>query len=145
MATEQTTCRACGAELDDEERADPRTRDDPWVLCDRCYEEEYEFDCCWCQESDHRDYQHAYVVVFDPNEAGLDFPGIYRVERTPYYSQPWVGLGTLHAWALTWVAHVPPDAASDYPCAHLCRGCQARVRKESQYLSCCGAVALLHA
>ncbi len=51
---EVPVCEWCGERLDDEEIEEK--------ICDLCYHEHYEFTCCWCEEYEHEDYQHVYLV-----------------------------------------------------------------------------------
>ena len=136
------TCPSCGEPLTAEEEDAPRTGDDPAVLCDDCYREENEFDCAWCEDSEHQDVQHVLLVVFDAHAAVVALPGVYRIDALPYCSQPAVGHGRLWEDALTWLGYLPACHADGYPCGHLCRRCQRRALDDVLYGTRCGVAAL---
>ncbi len=136
------TCPSCGERLSAAEEASPRTGDDADVLCDACYREFYEFDCCWCEEYDDDEYQHVLLVVFDALEAGVDLPGVYRINETPYYSQPLVGQGRLWEDSLTWLGYLQACLGDGSPCGHLCQRCQRTALAEVLYGTRCGCAAL---
>lgn len=126
MTTTATKCSSCGEDLGQEEAESPRLDDDDGEpICDDCYHEHYEFTCCCCEEYGHVDDQHKLLVVFE--ETSDVKPGVYKVIRTPYVTHAMIGEGWLHPGALERIADVNPDMSSDYPCGHLCAGCQAKV------------------
>ena len=137
------TCSSCGEPLDQCEIDDPRNADDP-ELCDDCYREFYQFICCWCEDDDDNEYQHVLLVVFEPEAIWLDLPGIYGIDRTPYYAQSMIG--PAHVWddCLTWLGYLPGCHADGYPCGHLCRTCQKKALADCLYQARCGAMAVLH-
>ena len=78
-------CAFCGNRLDDEEIDSPRLDECGDSICDECHREHYEFDCCYCEESDHVDVQHYYFAVayqknpanyVDKSGSGKIYPGI---------------------------------------------------------------------
>lgn len=135
-------CTSCGDALEPCEIDHPRSPDEPG-LCDACYREFYEFTCCWCEGSEDLAYQHILLVVFDAAAAGISLPGVYRIDRMPYYSQPAIGAGRLWEDCLTWLGFLPACQGGDYPCGHLCRRCGRRALAASLHETRCGAVAVL--
>jgi hypothetical protein len=124
-------CDACETPLNDEEAETPYARNG-LVWCDRCYREEFEFLCSWCEEYGDVEDQHRYVAVFDAEEAGLALEGFYRVIETRYYTQAMIGCGWLHPRALRWWGHLPPglEEPDGYPVGHFCGGCQQRMLEQ---------------
>ena len=135
------TCTDCGEELDPCEIEDPRRPDEPG-LCDDCSREFYEFTCCWCEDYDGNEYQHVLLVVFNPEAIWFDLPGLYRIDRTPYYTQPMIGPARVWEDCLTWLGFLPGCHADGYPCGHLCRACQRKALAEVLYDTRCGVAAL---
>ncbi len=137
-------CTRCGRDLDEEEAADPRRDEDvdDGILCDECYHEHYEFECCRCGNYDHVKVQHRFLVVFVETNGlfGPVAPGLYRITEFPYYGGPIIGDGWLENHALERAGDIPlrkawnletrdfdliePVPMDDYPCGHLCGHCQ---------------------
>jgi hypothetical protein len=136
------TCTSCGEPLTEEEQDAPRTGDDADVLCDECYHDLNEFDCCWCDASDEDTFQHVLLVVFDAHAAGVALPGVYRIDALPYVSQPLIEHGRLWEDALTWLGSLPACHADGSPCGHLCRRCQRRALDDVLYATRCAVAAL---
>jgi hypothetical protein len=119
-------CEHCERELTNEEIEYPY-EDEP-ECCEDCYCERQHFTCCLCQEHDDKRVQHRLVVIVNEDEE-LDnndlAPGIYRVLRRPYATQPMVGSGWIEETSVSYLAPLPPHIdTGDYPCGHLCRDCQ---------------------
>lgn len=137
-------CTCCGACLSAEDEVDPR-REGTDVLCEDCWHHRHEFPCAWCEEYDDTEVQHRYVAVFDPDAVALALPGLYRVERCPYYTD-----AMLSAWlnedALTWLGYLPADVQREhdagYACGHFCRTCQGRALAHITFMLRCGVAAI---
>jgi len=111
-------CEWCGSSF-----GDFATESEVDGMCYDCYRDKFEFDCCRCQESEHVDHQHIFVVVFDEDEAGVP-GGIYEVVRHPYFTQGLIGGGWLHEWAVRKIrGPVDFQEPGGYPVGHLCRKC----------------------
>jgi hypothetical protein len=137
-----THCAWCGEELTPDEAAYPELRDGDNV-CEQCLCDEEHFTCCWCGNCGEEEEQRRFLVVFDPTELGVALPGLYRVERLPYYLAPLIGHGWLIASALTWLGALPDcHDPGDYPCGHLCAPCQQRALAALTYRRRCMAAAL---
>lgn len=119
-------CTYCGVNLDSEQIQNPRTDKDGDIMCDECYQEHYEFSCCWCQDSDHIDHQHKMLIVDDEKSAKLP-RGVYEITTIPYYCDEII-TSRLYKWALNRIADVPEDLEIEsYPCGHLCIECQKKI------------------
>jgi len=127
LTTEIThDCNCCGCELDGEEQESPRLDADGDPICDGCYQERYEFTCCWCEELEHIDHQHKLLVVDNAEEAGMP-RGVYEIVRKPYYADGMIE-GHLYEDALKRIADVPDGLKIEwYPCGHLCKRCQGKI------------------
>jgi hypothetical protein len=122
-------CWKCATPLDDD--AGYERDNDLW--CNECYDEEYEFPCAWCEEYGDVDDQHAYLLVVDEKEAGLDVPGVYRVTGVPYYTSPLIGRGWFFRSNLRYLGPLPSTFSVEgqwYPCGHVCLACQRRLLVE---------------
>lgn len=139
------TCTSCEEALDQAEIDDPLGGKDSAHLCDDCYRELYQYECCWCEEDDDNEHQAAVLVVFDPAAMLIALPGLYRIDCTSYYSQPLIGPGRLWEDALTWLGYLPACHADGYPCGYLCRRCQRKALADCVYATRCGAMAVLDA
>jgi hypothetical protein len=136
-------CSFCDNDLTDEEMESPRhDPDDGKPVCDECYTDHFEFNCCACEEYGDVEDQHKYIVVFETVDDVE--PGFYRVKSTPYYTSGLIGSSWLHPWALVlvkplpvrWLAYVSitgkeiyqelkaDDLPDGFPCGHLCANCQ---------------------
>lgn len=141
-------CPRCGETLDKDSDGDTYTYAEDG-LCGDCFHEQYEFDCCGCNESGHIDVQHSFCVVFD-KEAGVG-PGLYRVTRNPYYFSDMLGGGLFpHALELLltlpvrWLAYTSItgqkvyykliESDQSYPVGHLCEQCQRKILKPLKQL-----------
>lgn len=137
---ENTECPSCGAPLDDEERESPRLDWEEKPICDDCYQEEYQYRCCNCEEhydqddQDGQDVQHKMLVVFVPTSASYGDkvqPGIYRITGSPYWSTDYFS-SCLHTNKLKWLCKVPDVLQNDehyYPVGHLCEECQQEMKQ----------------
>lgn len=120
-------CSYCGNNLNEDGLENPLTDDERDLMCDECYNDHYEFTCCWCQEYGNKKDQHKMVVVFDDEKAGVP-TGVYRVTDLDYYIISAFGDGWLHDWAIERIGDIPDGADSNgYPCGHLCAECQKKV------------------
>jgi hypothetical protein len=113
------TCEDCGREF-------PEDSEGSGTQCGGCYVEEHCFGCAWCEAYGDVADQHAYVVVFDAWEVGVQLPGLYRVTGVPYYSQSMLGGGMLFRSCIEWVGFLPAMEDDGCPCGHLCKDCQDR-------------------
>ncbi len=123
-------CSYCGDEITDpEERADPR-RDpnDDEVMCDDCYQEHFEFTCCWCKEYASTDVQHEMLVIEDADNEMAEYrKGVYRVVDSPYWSDGMIECNLVPS-SLEWIAELPDGLHVDYySCGHLCAECQGKI------------------
>jgi hypothetical protein len=119
-------CATCGEELDREQSSDPRRDDSGEAICDSCYSDEHEFNCCWCGEYDSVDVQHRMIVLFE--ECGRMDRGIYRIDSFPYYTSDYFNMW-FNEYAMTRLGDVPKDLQAqqdNYPAGHLCEFCQTR-------------------
>ncbi len=120
---EVPVCEWCEERLTDEEIEYPR--DSIQTICDECYHEHYEFTCCWCQEYDHVDHQHVYLILteeFDDLQSG-----IYKIVDFPYFVD-----GMITGWfirsSLERICDLPDGIDTEpHPAGHLCRECQTKV------------------
>jgi hypothetical protein len=140
--TDDIICWGCENPLDEDELESPYERDGH-IWCDDCYHEEFEFTCYWCDEYGDNEDQHRYVVIFDAGACELALPGLYRVNRLPYYSQPMIGQGCILSRAVTWLGYLPPHIGDEswYPAGHLCAYCQRRALAHIAHATDCGIVA----
>src|SRR5690606_34937634 len=107
------------------------TSDDGTVWCDECFRRLFTFHCCKCNDYEHNDNQHRYMVVFDEEEAGIP-RGVYRIIDKPYHISAMVGSGWLCNGSLLRVGEVPDGCDSDgYPCDHLCTTCSEKYEQVS--------------
>lgn len=124
QAPPSTECRYCGDTEQIEGYYDegswPRLDDNGDPICDDCWHDKNEFDCVRCEEYGDTVDMHRYLVVME--ETDDVSPGIYCTVGT-YYVDYMIG-GNLYPWALSRIMDVPRDCTSDYPCGHLCYGCQ---------------------
>ncbi len=130
---EGAKCDWCEYDLDDEERESPRLNGSDEPICDDCYQEEYEFPCCLCENYDEQDVQHEMLVVFVPTSAsGGDKvqPGVYAITGGPYWGTDYFS-SWLDASQLAWLCPLPESLRDDdpfYPVGHLCRDCQKEMQ-----------------
>lgn len=124
------TCERCDEPLTKEEASNPHT-DESWgIMCDECYQEHCEFECCRCLGFEHVDHQHDYVVVFD-QVAGVA-SGIYRVVNTPYWFSDMFNCW-LYASALERIRDIRGiENNIGYPCGHLCLECRPALGLKSR-------------
>jgi hypothetical protein len=130
---DEISCTTCGTRLYDEHEitcARENAAYDDELVCDVCACERDHFLCCRCQECGEQADQHTYVVVVDPEAAGVALPGLYRVEHLPYYWGGWIGGGALWPQAMTWLGLLEGMETEGYPCGHLCADCQCIVLAE---------------
>jgi hypothetical protein len=120
-------CNCCGCKLDSEEFEQPKLDEYGDPICDQCYEEEYEFKCCWCNQHEHNDQADKFLVVANAEEAG--FPhGVYEIVIKPYYRDGMIE-GSLIKSSLKRIADVPEGLKIElYPCGHLCQSCQGKIK-----------------
>lgn len=128
MATKKE-CEWCGEPLTIEEIEYPPKEG---LICDDCYHDHYEFECCICCNYGHVDHQHDFLVVGGKGVRwcgrGPVHRGIYAVLKGPYFGGPMIGSGYLFREALKKVAKLPPKLRMDgYPCGHLCKECQNKL------------------
>ena len=120
-------CQHCGNNLDFEERDDPRRDDCGDPICDECWSEKYEFNCCWCGEYEHIDEQHKMLVVFE-SCGGLE-PGVYSIDSGPYWTSDYFSMW-FNLDCLTRLGNLPRSLAAShegYPSGHLCRNCRDKL------------------
>ena len=136
---EGTKCPNCGYKLDEEERESPRLSWDNEPICDDCYQEEYQYRCCNCEEhydqdEDGQDVQHNMIVVFSPTVSSYGekvLPGVYRVTGGPYWSTDYFS-SCLHSYNLKWLCKLTESFQKEdpfYPVGHLCTDCQQEMEK----------------
>lgn len=94
-----TECGWCGNELTAEESKHPEDRVSEPICCE-CFHEHYEFTCDKCENYEHIDHQHQFLVVYE-KEHGLGLygdvePGIYEIVNFPHYGGPMIGGGWLY-------------------------------------------------
>ena len=120
-------CNCCGRKLDGEEQEQPKLDEDGDPICDQCFEEEYEFRCCWCDQSEHNNHADKFLVVANAEEAG--FPrGVYEIVSKPYFRDGMTE-GSLIKSALKRIADVPEGLKIEwYCCGHLCQSCQGKIK-----------------
>lgn len=136
-------CTSCGEGLDSEETVTPH-REGIYLLCDNCwYGGEDREDCAWCSERVSPESQHRYIAVYKPGAAWLGLPGLYRIERWPYYTDVMIS-AWLHASALTWIGYLPVQTGDGYgsDCGHFCEDCQQKALDHITYTARCSAAAL---
>ena len=143
-----TNCAWCESELSEEECENPYTDEDGDPICDECYHDKYEFECCLCLEYDHVNVQHYYLVVKVPNLGcgGEEIaPGIYYIKRGPYHGGSLIGRKYLFKHNLLRLRDLPngSDLQDDfYPVGHLCRSCVdgLGLPKTKEYIEQCKKV-----
>ena len=128
-----TNCEDNFALCKDEE---PYTDHSGQVICEECYREIYEYDCCFCGDSEDDfdgEHQHKMLVVFTDEFADHSWDpvpsGIYLITDFPYYWSDMMS-GGLFRRSLERVRDVPSeyrDRDYDYPCGHLCLYCQKKM------------------
>jgi len=129
LTAETVLCEWCGSAFDDPaERDDPRRDANGEPICDQCYEDEFQYRCCWCGEYEEIEHRHKLVVVAEPQGfRPRIYRGIYRIVSLPYYADGMIQ-GWLFAHALKKICPLPEGIDTrDYPCGHLCRECQQKV------------------
>lgn len=130
---EKTVCSYCGNDLVGEELGNPhRDPNDDEMMCDECYQEHFEFECCRCLNYDSTEHQHDYLVVYE--QVGDVKPGIYRVISYPYHGGALIGDSWLFANSLQRIRALEEPAEDDpyYPCGHLCLECQNTLKLPTQ-------------
>lgn len=136
------TCTFCGAALDDDEAADPRREGDD-ILCDACWDARHTYECWLCLETEDETERHTYLVVMDPARCDLALPGLYRIDRTPYYWDGMLAAG-IYPRAVTWLGYLPepPDAEGSYAAGDLCARCRRACLDHITYMARCSVAAL---
>lgn len=136
--TEWEYCSWCGREFRDNEQP---YEDEEGVcgnsgdpLCYDCWNENYQFVCCWCQEHGLKKHQHKMLVVAEADRVSTlhrDVPeGVYRITKTPYYASGIIS-SRLYGDAIERLTDLPEGIDTGwYPCGHLCENCQAKIEKE---------------
>ena len=131
-----THCTWCSCEFDEEEKENPRADCDNNPICDDCYHNEYEFTCCYCEDSGDNDNQHKMAVVFVPTRAawGDDIPvGIYRVRGGPYWGHNYFS-SWLYSDKIEYICTLPDELKDDdpyYSLGHLCSECQVKIEQRA--------------
>ena len=132
MLAEGAECPWCGCDFDDEERESPRmSGDDP--ICDQCYQDEYEFTCCRCEDYGEQDIQHELLVVFVATSSSYGEkvqPGLYTITGGPYWATDYFS-SWLNPDKLIWLCSLPESLQDEdpyYPVGHLCSECQAEMK-----------------
>jgi hypothetical protein len=121
--TQTTDCSYCGNLLSEDELESPYTDEDNDIICDECEHEHFQFQCCKCEEYDHIDVQHYYLIVADDVDKSIP-PGIYYIKGGPYFGGPLIGELGLFANKLLRLRDLPTNIdTGGYPCGHLCRTC----------------------
>lgn len=119
-----SNCEYCGNALAGEEVESPYKDEGGYLMCDECYREHKQFICDLCEEYGDIKDQHKMLIVWDSEEARVS-AGLYKVKKLPYYTANMLGDGWIHPWAVERIDNVPrPQNDDDYPCGHLCGGCQ---------------------
>lgn len=118
---ERVECEWCGERLEDEEAADPRRDAGGDLMCDQCWHDEYEFTCAFCENYEHNDHQHDFLVVWQKT-TGVE-PGVYRTLGS-YWTSDMFSMW-LHPDQLERVGDIPKGkGGGHYPCGHLCLKCR---------------------
>lgn len=122
-----TRCSFCGDAFDHEEAENPRTDpNDGTSICDKCYNQHFEFECIRCASYGDIEDQHRYLVILE--ECGGFGPGIYRINRRPYYTSNyfdmWWNKGCLSRLRDADGKYANFD---EFPSGHLCFGCQCEM------------------
>lgn len=94
-------CDTCGDELDEGELEAPRTNDDDEILCDKCYEVQYQEYCPVCEEYGEKPEKptdaYFFLSVESAQREGIK-PGVYHVLDYPVFSAALAGLGPTILW-----------------------------------------------
>jgi hypothetical protein len=116
-------CSWCGAQLGGDEIESPYRDTDGDLLCDECYHDNFEFTCCLCENYEHTDHQHDYLVIFE--KCGGLARGVYRIKSFPYYTSNYFSMWW-NRESLAKVHGLPWKFSSDdgYPSGHICWGCR---------------------
>jgi len=132
-----TECEYCGNALTPEEVEHPEPEGN---ICNSCYRDHFEFDCCRCGNPEHIDHQHVFCAVFEAlTGLGGDVePGVYELVRFPYYADGVIE-GYVYHESFRRVRDLDFESTDDYPMGHLCRTCrkdlklrQSKVGRELQ-------------
>ncbi len=119
-----TSCSFCGNAFDEEESQSPsRDPNDGQSVCDRCYSDNFTFDCVRCGSEGDIEDQHRYLIILE--ECGGLGPGIYRINDRPYFTSNYFNMW----WNVRCLSRLR-DADGRYanlyefPSGHLCYECQ---------------------
>lgn len=118
-----------GCELDSDELENPKRDAEGTVWCDECWRRVFTFDCVACDNYEHEENQHRYLVVANEDEAEIP-TGVYRIVGKPYALVSILGPGSLSKICLLRVGDNPARLnMGGYPCGHLCVSCSEPYEK----------------
>lgn len=81
-------CSYCGNDLDEEEVENPRRDESEDIMCDQCYEDNYQNYCSLCEETydkPTKPEETFFVVAKEVSEECEVEPGFYKVLDWPYW------------------------------------------------------------
>jgi hypothetical protein len=133
--SENIKCTWCGDDLEEEQAKDPRLDIAGDPICDGCYESEYMFTCCKCEEYEEKEYQGSIgslLVVTEEIDGDRKRvkPGVYEIVKHPFYVDYMVG-GHLIEDSLKHLCAVPEGVDNGgYPSGFLCCECAEKLKEE---------------
>lgn len=135
--TETQKCTSCEEDLDGEEIENPRKDKDGSILCDDCYDEEYEHHCPICEEFFYEDLnakitpKYLMVLQMVGDDVGLT-AGIYEIIRYPFFAD---GIIEMHIFkrAVKRICDNPPDIQDCCTLYYICDECAAKLIEEQNW------------
>ena len=131
-------CTKCGSTLEPDEEKTPRIDKNGDVLCDRCFNELYQYLCPICEEDFYENYNQKispkyFIITNEAKGVTVAKPGLYEIISLPFYAD---GMIETHLFsnAIKRLCDTPKDLDEDdlfYPLYFICESCTEKILKKN--------------
>lgn len=133
-----TLCTNCGSTLEPDEEESPRENKNGDIVCDRCYEDQYQHLCPICEEYFDEDFDQKispkHMIITRQAEMNhVAKAGLYEIVSLPFYAD---GMIEAHLFdsAINRQGDLPKDLDEDnlhYSLYFVCEDCVEKMLKNN--------------